>query len=142
MARLEVQIGRLRLKNPVIAAAGEHLIDAGGIRSAILAGAGAGAVVGKSINESDAVISSAVADLEGYCSAKGVDAADLIGRAADARKRFADMPRSSKRHSRGRAPRLRCTACNPSMSRSRTSMTTSRSLTSSRGRSIFTSAIR
>ncbi|OYU37891.1 MAG: dihydroorotate dehydrogenase [Pseudorhodobacter sp. PARRP1] len=52
MSRLETHIGRLRLKNPVIAAAGEHMIDAAGIRSAILAGAGA--VVGKSTNESDA----------------------------------------------------------------------------------------
>lgn len=50
--RLETRIGRLRLKNPVIAAAGEHLIDAAGIRSAILSGAGA--VVGKSTNESAA----------------------------------------------------------------------------------------
>ena len=52
MADLSTRIGRLRLKNPVIAAAGEHLMDAAGIRSAILAGAGA--VVGKSTNESDA----------------------------------------------------------------------------------------
>jgi dihydroorotate dehydrogenase (NAD+) catalytic subunit len=52
MSVLETQIGRLRLKNPVIAAAGEHMIDAAGIRSAILAGAGA--VVGKSTNESEA----------------------------------------------------------------------------------------
>ncbi len=51
-ACLETRIGRLRLKNPAIAAAGEHLIDAAGIRSAILAGAGA--VVGKSTNESEA----------------------------------------------------------------------------------------
>ncbi|RVC81675.1 dihydroorotate dehydrogenase [Mesorhizobium sp. M4A.F.Ca.ET.022.05.2.1] len=50
MAELRVQVGRTTLKNPVIAAPGEHLIDAAGIRSAILAGAGA--VVGKSINES------------------------------------------------------------------------------------------
>lgn len=52
MSRLETAIGRITLKNPVIAAAGEHLIDAEGIRSAILAGAGA--VVGKSCNESEA----------------------------------------------------------------------------------------
>jgi len=50
MADLRVQVGRTALKNPVIAAPGEHLIEAAGIRSAILAGAGA--VVGKSINES------------------------------------------------------------------------------------------
>lgn len=50
MADLRTRIGRTEIKNPVIAAPGEHLIDADGIRSAILAGAGA--VVGKSINES------------------------------------------------------------------------------------------
>lgn len=52
MNRLETRIGRLTLKNPVIAAPGEHMIDAAGIRSAILSGAGA--VVGKSTNESEA----------------------------------------------------------------------------------------
>ena len=52
MAELTTRVGQLTLKNPVIAAAGEHLIDAAGIRSAILAGAGA--VVGKSTNESEA----------------------------------------------------------------------------------------
>lgn len=49
---LQTNVGSLRLKNPVIAASGEHLIDAAGIRSAILAGAGA--VVVKSTNESEA----------------------------------------------------------------------------------------
>ncbi len=52
MTHLQTHVGRLRLKNPVIAAAGEHLIDEAGIRSAILSGAGA--VVGKSTNESEA----------------------------------------------------------------------------------------
>lgn len=52
MANLETHIGDLRLKNPVIAAPGEHLIEADGLRAAIEAGAGA--VVGKSINESQA----------------------------------------------------------------------------------------
>lgn len=50
MSRLAVTIGRVRLKNPVIAAPGEHLIDDAGILSAIRAGAGA--VVMKSANES------------------------------------------------------------------------------------------
>jgi dihydroorotate dehydrogenase (NAD+) catalytic subunit len=50
--RLEVNVGKLRLKNPVIAASGEHMIDEAGIRSAIVAGAGA--VVVKSTNESAA----------------------------------------------------------------------------------------
>ncbi|MFC3570080.1 dihydroorotate dehydrogenase [Paracoccus simplex] len=52
MTDLSVQIGRTRLKNPVIAASGEHLIDDAGILSAIAAGAGA--VVMKSGNDSAA----------------------------------------------------------------------------------------
>lgn len=52
MTRLQTRVGRLTLKNPVIAAAGEHMIDEAGIRSAIRSGAGA--VVGKSTNESEA----------------------------------------------------------------------------------------
>lgn len=51
-ARLETSIGEIRLKNPVIAAAAEHLIEEDGILSAIRAGAGA--VVVKSTNESEA----------------------------------------------------------------------------------------
>lgn len=51
-ANLEIDVGRLRLKNPVVAASGEHMIDEAGIRSAIVAGAGA--VVVKSTNESAA----------------------------------------------------------------------------------------
>jgi len=49
---LSTTVGSLCLKNPVIAASGEHMIDEAGIRSAILAGAGA--VVVKSTNESEA----------------------------------------------------------------------------------------
>ncbi|AJE46703.1 dihydroorotate dehydrogenase [Celeribacter indicus] len=52
MASTSTKIGSLTLKNPVIAAPGEHLIPEAGIRAAIEAGAGA--VVGKSTNESDA----------------------------------------------------------------------------------------
>jgi dihydroorotate dehydrogenase (NAD+) catalytic subunit len=51
-ARLETRIGRTPLKNPLIAAAAEHMIDEEGVRRAILAGAGA--VVVKSTNESEA----------------------------------------------------------------------------------------
>jgi dihydroorotate dehydrogenase (NAD+) catalytic subunit len=51
-AALEVSIGALRLKNPIIAAPAEHMVDAAGVRAAIRAGAGA--VVVKSTNESDA----------------------------------------------------------------------------------------
>ena len=50
--RLEATIGAVRLKNPVIAGAAEHLIDADGIRRALAAGAGA--VVVKSTNEVEA----------------------------------------------------------------------------------------
>lgn len=49
--RLAVKIGDLTLKNPIIAAAAEHMIDESGVRAAILAGAGA--VVVKSNNESE-----------------------------------------------------------------------------------------
>lgn len=52
MSRLAVSLGAIRLKNPVIAGSAEHLIDEGGIRRALAAGAGA--VVVKSINESAA----------------------------------------------------------------------------------------
>lgn len=52
MDRLHCRIGALELKNPLIAAAGEHMIDASGVERAIRAGAGA--VVVKSTNESQA----------------------------------------------------------------------------------------
>ncbi len=51
-ARLQVSVGRVALKNPVIAGSAEHLTDADGIRRALKAGAGA--VVVKSTNESPA----------------------------------------------------------------------------------------
>ncbi|SEE19054.1 dihydroorotate dehydrogenase (NAD+) catalytic subunit [Rhizobiales bacterium GAS188] len=51
-SRLHTRIGRTALKNPLIAAAAEHMIDEAGVRRAILAGAGA--VVVKSTNESPA----------------------------------------------------------------------------------------
>lgn len=50
MTRLETRIGKISLKNPVIAAPAEHMIADGGIQAAIKAGAGA--VVVKSTNES------------------------------------------------------------------------------------------
>ena len=46
---LTARVGAVTLKNPLIAAAAEHLIDAAGVRRAIAAGAGA--VVVKSTNE-------------------------------------------------------------------------------------------
>ena len=50
--RLATTVGSVRLKNPLIAAAAEHLIDADGVRRALAAGVGA--VVVKSANESQA----------------------------------------------------------------------------------------
>jgi len=50
--RLTTRIGQITLKNPLIAAAAEHLIDADGVRRALAAGVGA--VVVKSTNESQA----------------------------------------------------------------------------------------
>lgn len=47
-----VDVGGVALANPLICGAGEHLITAGGVKAAIAAGAGA--VVVKSANESDA----------------------------------------------------------------------------------------
>jgi hypothetical protein len=49
---LAVPIGSIRLKNPLIAAPGEHLIESEGVRRALRAGVGA--VVVKSTNESEA----------------------------------------------------------------------------------------
>ncbi len=51
MERLNVSIGRTALKNPLIAGSAEHMIEADGVRGALRAGAGA--VVVKSINETE-----------------------------------------------------------------------------------------
>ena len=50
--RLWTNIGSIKLKNPLIAAAAEHLIDADGVRRALAAGVGAAVV--KSTNETQA----------------------------------------------------------------------------------------
>jgi dihydroorotate dehydrogenase (NAD+) catalytic subunit len=50
--RLATKVGAVALKNPLIAAAAEHFIEPDGIRRAIVAGVGA--VVVKSVNESEA----------------------------------------------------------------------------------------
>jgi dihydroorotate dehydrogenase (NAD+) catalytic subunit len=50
--RLRTKVGTVELKNPLIAAAAEHLMDADGVRRALAAGVGA--VVVKSTNESQA----------------------------------------------------------------------------------------
>lgn len=52
MDRLTTRVGAVTLKNPLIAAAAEHFIEPEGVRRAIAAGAGA--VVVKSVNESQA----------------------------------------------------------------------------------------
>jgi dihydroorotate dehydrogenase (NAD+) catalytic subunit len=52
MPSTHVEIGRIQLKNPVIAGSAEHLIEAEGVRCALRAGAGA--VVVKSANASQA----------------------------------------------------------------------------------------
>ena len=52
MNRLEVTIGSVRLKNPVMAGSGEATMSEGGIRAALRAGAGA--VIAKSTNEAEA----------------------------------------------------------------------------------------
>jgi dihydroorotate dehydrogenase (NAD+) catalytic subunit len=53
MISLSATLGRVTLKNPLIAGSAEHLIEVDGIRRALKAGVGA--VVVKSVNESDAV---------------------------------------------------------------------------------------
>lgn len=52
MDRLATAIGRVTLKNPLIAGSAEHLIEPEGIRRALAAGVGA--VIAKSTNETDA----------------------------------------------------------------------------------------
>lgn len=52
MPALAVEVGGIRLKNPIVCGSGEHLIEPAGVRAAL--DAGAAAVVLKSTNESDA----------------------------------------------------------------------------------------
>jgi len=52
MTSLTTTLGRVTLKNPLIAGSAEHLIEVDGIRRALKAGVGA--VIVKSVNESDA----------------------------------------------------------------------------------------
>jgi len=58
----------------------------------LLAGASAVAIASPVMLRGFDLISRALSDLDAYCARKGVRAAELIGRAADARKTFADMP--------------------------------------------------
>jgi dihydroorotate dehydrogenase (NAD+) catalytic subunit len=52
MISTETRIGRVTLKNPVICGSGEHVMTEAGLRSALAAGVGA--VVAKSVNETQA----------------------------------------------------------------------------------------
>jgi dihydroorotate dehydrogenase len=52
MTTTETRIGRTTLKNPVICGSGEHVLTEAGLRSALAAGVGA--VVAKSVNETQA----------------------------------------------------------------------------------------
>ncbi|MEX2454448.1 MAG: dihydroorotate dehydrogenase, partial [Rhodospirillaceae bacterium] len=51
-AATEIQMGRIRLRNPVICGSGEHVMTEAGLKSALAAGASA--VVAKSFNETQA----------------------------------------------------------------------------------------
>jgi len=52
MTASETQIGRITLSNPVICGSGEHVMTEAGLKSALAAGVGA--VVAKSVNETQA----------------------------------------------------------------------------------------
>ncbi len=52
MKKLAVKIGKVTLKNPLICGSGEHFIDPSGVKKAL--NAGTGAVIIKSVNESEA----------------------------------------------------------------------------------------
>ncbi|WP_112323735.1 dihydroorotate dehydrogenase [Oceanibium sediminis] len=77
---------------------GKALIGINGITGghdvarALLAGASATGLASAVMLRGFDVISESVAVLDDYCRSKGVSVADLVGRAADARKTFADMP--------------------------------------------------
>lgn len=58
----------------------------------MLAGASAAGLASAVMLRGFGVIEEAIAELDRYCRAKDMTAAELVGRAADARKRFADMP--------------------------------------------------
>ncbi|TAN03236.1 MAG: dihydroorotate dehydrogenase [Rhizobiaceae bacterium] len=58
----------------------------------MLAGASAVGLASAVMLRGFGVISESVAALEDYCRAKNMSAQDLVGRAADARRTFADMP--------------------------------------------------
>ncbi|MDV4145377.1 dihydroorotate dehydrogenase [Shimia sp. FJ5] len=62
------------------------------VARALLSGASAAGLASAVMLRGFDVISDSISELDAYCHAKGVTVVDLIGRAADARKAFADMP--------------------------------------------------
>ena len=78
--------------------AGKPLIGTNGARNGLdvarmmLAGASAVEMSSEVMLRGASVLSNAVVELESYLQRKNVDAASLIGLAADQRKTFADMP--------------------------------------------------
>lgn len=62
------------------------------VARAMLAGASAVGMASAVMLRGYDVIGESIAELDNYCSGRGQSAAELIGRAADARKAFADMP--------------------------------------------------
>jgi dihydroorotate dehydrogenase (NAD+) catalytic subunit len=78
--------------------ADKPLIATNGVRSGLdivrmmLAGASAVEMASEVMLRGSSVLSSALEELDGYLQRKGVTAAELVGRAADQRKAFADMP--------------------------------------------------
>jgi dihydroorotate dehydrogenase (NAD+) catalytic subunit len=77
---------------------GKPLIGTNGVRSGLdvarmmLAGASAVAIASPVMLRGFGVLSDALRDFEQYLSEKGMDAADLIGLAADRKRSFASMP--------------------------------------------------
>ena len=138
MTALTTTLGKITLKNPLIAGSAEHLIEADGVRRALKAGVGGfwnlpltcqwlalsrtkvgaerpligtnGAQNGldvarmmlagaSAVEMSSAVmirgadtLARALAEFEDYLKRKGLNAADLIGVAADRRRTFPAMP--------------------------------------------------
>jgi dihydroorotate dehydrogenase (NAD+) catalytic subunit len=70
----------------------------------MLAGASAVGLASAVMLRGFEVISKSLDELDGFLAAKGITAADLVGRAADSRKTFADMPLRHD-HWRGFVPR-------------------------------------
>jgi dihydroorotate dehydrogenase len=87
--RLRTKVGTVELKNPFGINGAQSGLD---IARMMLAGASAVAMASPVMLRGYEVLSDALAQLDGFLERKGVTAVDLIGRAADRRKSFADMP--------------------------------------------------